>query len=87
MEITVSGKNKKLIKLVEKLAKELGLSTKRTSLDDNIQEDSEISEEERSQGLYELMEEMAQSGAFQSIKDPGAWQREIREDKPLYGRE
>ncbi len=44
--------------------------------------------EPRSTKLVRLMEEIAQRGtAFCEIEDPAAWQREIREDKPLPGRE
>lgn len=82
MEITISGKDEKRIKLVEELAKELGLSIKKPTLDEK-----ELTDAERSERLYQLMEEMAESGGIESIKDPVAWQREIRKDKPLYGRE
>ncbi len=35
-----------------------------------------------------LMAEIAERGtAFKAIKDPAAWQREIRKDRPLPGRE
>jgi len=38
--------------------------------------------------LARLMAEIAERGtAFKEIKDPAAWQREIREDRPLPGRE
>lgn len=38
--------------------------------------------------LARLMEEIARRGtAFQEITDPAAWQREIRKDRPLPGRE
>lgn len=79
MEITISGKDKKRIKLVEELAKELGLSIHSKSM----------SEQDKNNGrdLYKLMEEKAKSGGIQEIKDPVKWQREIRKDKPLYGRE
>lgn len=85
MEITISGKDKKRLLLIEKLAMELGLSIKKSRSQKT--EINEESPEEHAEELYHLMEEMAASGAFQSIKDPIAWQREIREDKPLYGRE
>lgn len=82
MEITIKGDDKKLLKLIEQLAKELGLSVKTEK-----KVDDELSDKERSEKLYQLMKEMADSGGIESIKDPVAWQREIREDKPLYGRE
>ena len=38
--------------------------------------------------LAKLMAEVAARGtAFRDIKDPAAWQREIRKDRPLPGRE
>ncbi len=38
--------------------------------------------------LARLMAEIAERGtAFKAIKDPAAWQREIRKDRPLPGRE
>lgn len=86
MEITISGKDKKRLKLVEKLAKELGLSITK-SKSDIKDEEIELSDKERSEKLYQLMEEMAASGGIESIQDPIAWQREVREDKKLYGRE
>jgi hypothetical protein len=33
------------------------------------------------------LEELARAGGIASIPDPAAWQREIREDRPLPGRE
>lgn len=86
MEITISGKDKKLLKLIEKLARELGLSITKSKLD-NKSDQTAVSDEERSEKLYQLMKEMAESGGIESIKDPIAWQREVREDKKLYGRE
>lgn len=82
MEITISGKDKKRIKLVEELAIELGLSIKKST-----QDETELTDAERSEELYQLMEEMAQSGAFQSIKDPVKWQKEQRKDRSLPGRQ
>jgi hypothetical protein len=33
------------------------------------------------------LERLANAGAFAEIEDPVAWQREIRQDRPLPGRE
>ena len=33
------------------------------------------------------LERLSRLGTFQDIKDPVAWQREIRKDRPLPGRE
>lgn len=37
--------------------------------------------------LAQLMEEASNKGLFEHIQDPVLWQREIREDRPLPGRE
>lgn len=37
--------------------------------------------------LARLMEEVSKKNLFAHIKDPAAWQREIRKDRPLPGRE
>ena len=37
--------------------------------------------------LRELFEELARRGTFDDIEDPVEWQREIRKDRPLEGRE
>ena len=86
MEIIISGKDKKRLKLVEQLAKELGLSITKSKLDSKSEE-PELSDEERSEKLYQLMEEMAASGGIESIKDPVAWQKEIRKERSLPGRD
>jgi antitoxin component of MazEF toxin-antitoxin module len=37
--------------------------------------------------IQHLIEELQASGGFKSIKDPVAWQRKIRRNRPLPGRE
>jgi hypothetical protein len=37
--------------------------------------------------MREALERLAARNAFAEIEDPVAWQREIREDRPLPGRE
>lgn len=37
--------------------------------------------------IARIMERMAARNALSGIKDPAAWQREARQDKPLPGRE
>jgi hypothetical protein len=37
--------------------------------------------------LARLMEEASKKNLFAHIEDPAAWQREIRKDRPLPGRE
>jgi hypothetical protein len=42
----------------------------------------------RRQPAVDALRELAQAGgAFASIEDPSAWQREVRRDRPLPGRE
>lgn len=43
----------------------------------------------RSNGIAmaKALQELAELGTFSEIKDPVAWQREIRKDRPLPGRE
>ena len=81
MEITISGKDKKLLQQVEALARRLGLQIKKSI------EKEKVGEDDKSEKLYQLMKEMAESGGIKSIKDPVAWQKEVREDRKLYGRE
>ena len=45
------------------------------------------SETERKAALGAALEALAESGAFSDIEDPVAWQREIRKDRPLPGRD
>lgn len=91
MEITISGKDRNHLKQVEDLAKKLGLdiSSKKGSGTASREKNGKTREakKETSEKLYQLMTEMAESGAFKSIKDPVAWQREQRKDRPLPGRE
>lgn len=37
--------------------------------------------------IQALFKQLADSGAFKHIEDPVAWQREIRKDRPLPGRD
>lgn len=81
MEIIIKGDDKKLLKQVEDLARKLGLIVSRKKQTElNLQK-------ERSEKLFQIMEEIAASNAFDSIKDPVAWQREQRKDRRLPGRE
>ena len=45
------------------------------------------SEAERKAVLREALDKLSKSGAFADIEDPVAWQREIRKDRPLPGRD
>jgi hypothetical protein len=50
---------------------------------------SESEDERRARGLRAAaaLERLAKAGAFDQIEDPVAWQREIRQDRPLPGRD
>ncbi len=37
--------------------------------------------------IQEVIRQLQEIGAYKDIKDPVAWQREIRKDRPLPGRE
>ena len=37
--------------------------------------------------VFEMFQALADMGAFDEIEDPVAWQREIRKDRPLPGRD
>ncbi|MCF6237152.1 MAG: DUF2281 domain-containing protein [Gammaproteobacteria bacterium] len=51
-------------------------------------EKQQDNEEPNGAKLARLMERVAKRGtAFSSIKDPVAWQRNVRKDRPLPGRE
>ncbi|MEM7538391.1 MAG: hypothetical protein AAF639_39855 [Chloroflexota bacterium] len=41
----------------------------------------------RGQRAADIFQRIADRGDFAEITDPVAWQREIREDRPLFGRE
>lgn len=47
----------------------------------------ETTKAERGRAMRAALEKLAASGAFADIKDPVAWQREIRKDGILPGRE
>jgi hypothetical protein len=43
--------------------------------------------EQRGQQMADALSKLAESGAFNKIEKPSAWQREIRQDRPLPGRD
>lgn len=49
--------------------------------------EEEVSQEERGRQMAEALSKLAESGAFSEIDDPSEWQREIRQDRPLPGRD
>ena len=52
-----------------------------------VQKQSELTEEERKAKLFAALEALAQNSKTLWPEDPTAWQREIRQDRPLPGRE
>ncbi len=49
--------------------------------------DSPVADLARGEAMARIMEQLAESNPFSEIDDPVAWQREIRKDRPLPGRE
>jgi hypothetical protein len=49
--------------------------------------ESEESRRARRQLAVDALAELAAAGGIKSIPDPAAWEREIRQDRPLPGRE
>ena len=45
-----------------------------------------IHKQQSRQAIQEAIRKLQETGAFQAIKDPLAWQREIRKDRSLPGR-
>lgn len=50
-------------------------------------DESTLSSEERRQKLAELLGKVAATNAFANIENPVEWQRELRQDRSLPGRE
>jgi len=46
-----------------------------------------VTEEQRKQQISDCLTRLAQRNPFSDIEDPVAWQREIRKDRLLLGRE
>lgn len=52
-----------------------------------VQPESEAERRDRRRKMVAALERLARNGGIKSIPDPAAWQREIRQDRPLPGRE
>jgi len=53
-----------------------------------LQEDpSTLSAEFRRQRIVEILEKIAANNVFAEISDPVEWQRDLRQDRPLPGRD
>ena len=51
------------------------------------EERSTLSAQLRRQRIVEILEKIATNNAFAEISDPVEWQRELRQDRPLPGRD
>lgn len=52
-----------------------------------LEEKSSISADIRRKKIVEILEKLAASQTFAEVTDPVAWQREMRQDRPLPGRD
>lgn len=50
-------------------------------------DENQMDDSERGAMMAEALAELARVGAFSDIEDPAQWEREIRLDRPLPGRE
>ncbi len=73
MEITISGKNKKHLKQVEELAKQLDLKIFKKPVNPKVNKDNKTA--------IEALQQLSKMGAFKEIEDPVAWQQQIRKDR------
>lgn len=78
MKITISGTNKKHLDQVKELAKKLGLRISLSTV--NF---TEAEREKRRKKAIKALKELRKIGTFKNIKDPVAWQREVREDRNI----
>lgn len=81
MQLTLETENPKLLALIEELARHLGVSIRRTT-GNGRGEMKAVEKNEKgisnSAEAVKALEELAKLGTFNSVKDPVAWQREIR---------
>jgi len=79
MKLIISGNDKDDLEQVENLAVKLGLSV--------LKNNSDTPDKMDPSEFLKLMRDKAAMGGITSIEDPVEWQKIIREDPPLYGRE
>ena len=75
-KITINTENQKLIQQILELIK-----------DEQATYRLEQAEYKSSGKLVEIMDQIAAKNPIKSIKDPMSWQREVRKDKKLIGRD
>jgi hypothetical protein len=51
-----------------------------------VEDQAGEAEAQRQRRLSEIMDRIRERNPFKSVADPVAWQREVREDRPLPGR-
>ena len=73
MQITISGKDKNLLKQVEDLAQRLGLE---------VSKKQEMKTKKKQKAL-DALESLKNLNAFKDIDDPVTWQREQRKDRNI----
>lgn len=86
----MNAMKQKIINDLDKLSEEA--LTEVSNLVETLKTSSEASfcsgsNEPNGAAMARIMKKMAARNALSEIKDPSAWQREIREDLPLPGRE
>ena len=59
----------------------------RVTLVDSVLDETPEEQAARGKAMADILRELAKSNPFKDIADPVAWQREIRKDRPLPGRE
>lgn len=79
MKLIISGNDKDDLEQVEHLAIKLGLSV--------VKSDVDRTDKTNRSELLKLMKDKAAMGGITSIQDPVKWQKAVREDRPLYGRD
>lgn len=89
MKLILESQNPKLLALLEELARQLGVRINDAA--DNSQRDKKLMEKNKgaksnSKEAVKALKKLAALGTFNQIKDPVAWQRELRKDRPLLGR-
>lgn len=77
--ITIDVQNEEDRQFIQNLLKRLGIVS--------VEEQTEPKQAHNGKEVATLMQELAESGGLSAIKDPVAWQREIRQDRKLPFRE
>jgi hypothetical protein len=62
-------------------------STKDLRVTVTVADADQLDDAERGALMAEALDELARIGAFSEIEDPAEWEREIRRDRPLPGRD